>query len=204
MKYADIVGLYDHFQPVYDIANEVGEYWKHFIPNERFYDILQTTLNALESGKEKDRRPIWMQGSYGTGKTHAMAVIKHLLWDDTSEIEDYLEGSLNHAQLREKLRHFRKQKRIFPVILKGVSNITNNRTFALVIEQAVRTALQQHDIHIPTQTDFEKLAAKINDEYMNWEKLIAENVELSCYLTGKDDLLNKIQGASPDIESFEL
>lgn len=89
MRYSDILELYEHFQPVYDITNELKEYWKRFIPNERFYDILQTTLNALDSSQIKDRKPIWMQGTYGTGKTHAMAVIKHLLWDDNEETIDF-------------------------------------------------------------------------------------------------------------------
>ncbi len=201
MKYSDILELYEDFQPVYDIANEVGDYWTRFIPNERFYDILQTTLTALESGKSQDRQPIWMQGTYGTGKTHAMAVIKHLLWDNIEDTKSYVER-LEQAQIRERLSHFRKNNRIFPVILKGVSNITDNRTFALVIERAVKAALNQQNIHISTPSDFEKMAAKINEEVVNWDKIIADNPELSSYLSGKQDLLNKLQGQSPDIEIF--
>lgn len=199
MRYADMLELYEHFQPVYDVTNEVAGHWKSFIPNDQFYDILQTTLNALDSGQPKDRKAIWMQGPYGTGKTHAMAVIKHLLCDPLAEIQEYLSERLAHAQLRERLGRFRQTKRIFPVVLKGVSNIMDNRTFALVIERAVKQALQQQQIRLSTSSDFEKMAAKITEKVVNWETLITEHPELASYVVDKNDLLNRLQGQDIDI-----
>jgi hypothetical protein len=149
MKYADILGLYDYFQPVYDVTSEVAGSWKRFSPNDRFYDVLQTILTALESGQPKDRKPLWMQGTYGTGKSHAMAVIKHLLWDEWAQIEDFVERL--DAKQREQLKHFRKARRIFPVVLKGASGISDNRTFGLVIERAVKAALHQQRIDVATK-----------------------------------------------------
>ena len=77
MLYSDIISLNERFQPAYDLENELEDYWKTFIPNKRFYKILGETLNALESNHVEDRQSIWIQGTYGTGKSHAAAVIKH-------------------------------------------------------------------------------------------------------------------------------
>jgi len=39
MKFSEIVSLQDYFQPVFNMENETGDYWKQFIPNDRFYEI---------------------------------------------------------------------------------------------------------------------------------------------------------------------
>ncbi|MCM8783057.1 MAG: hypothetical protein NC909_01485 [Candidatus Omnitrophica bacterium] len=111
MKYKDILGLYEYFQPVYDITSERGDYWKQFIPTKTFLDTLKTFLNSLESKESQNRKSIWLQGAYGTGKSHATGVIKHLLWDDLEKIEDFIE-KISDAQLRERLRNFRKENKV--------------------------------------------------------------------------------------------
>lgn len=68
MRYEEIIELNDYFQPVYDLENEIGTYWKQFIPNEKFYKMLSETINSLESSNPEERKSIWLQGAYGTGK----------------------------------------------------------------------------------------------------------------------------------------
>jgi hypothetical protein len=41
MKYSDIIGLNDYFEPFYDITHEHESYWMTFIPNDKFNDIMQ-------------------------------------------------------------------------------------------------------------------------------------------------------------------
>lgn len=141
MKYQEIIGLYEYFQPVVDITEERGDYWKQFIPTGDFLEVLRTFLNALESKDPSNRKSIWMQGSYGTGKSHATSVIKHLLWDPLEEIEDFIEKI--EPQIRERLRNFRKEKRVFPVTLKGSSGLTDNKSLALVLEKSVKESLKR-------------------------------------------------------------
>ena len=194
MKYSEIIGLNDYFQPVYDITNEIGTYWKQFIPNEKFYTILSEVLTSLEASTAEHRKSIWLQGTYGTGKSHAVAVVKHLLWDYSEDIEDFIDGFTN-TQIRERIRNFRKGHRVFPVVLKGASNITDNRTFALVVERAVKEALKQHDISISTPGDFEKMVyqVRVNPAGFNWNAIIQSNQELGMYVKDSEDLLNRLE-----------
>ena len=194
MKYSEIIGLNEYFQPVYDITNEKGTYWKQFIPNEKFYNILSEVLTSLESSTVEHRKSIWLQGAYGTGKSHAVAVVKHLLWDYSEDIEDFIDGFTN-TQIRERIRNFRKGYRVFPVVLKGASNITDNRTFALVVERAVKEALKQHDISISTPGDFEKIVYQVRDNpaSIDWNDIIRGHQELGMYVKDSQDLLNSLE-----------
>ena len=194
MKYSEIIGLNDYFQPVYDITNEIGTYWKRFIPNEKFYNTLSAVLTSLESPDAEHRKSIWFQGAYGTGKSHAVAVVKHLLWDDFEDVEDFIDG-FTDTQIRERIRNFRKGYRVFPVVLKGASTVTDNRTFALVVERAVKEALKQNNISISTQGDFEKMIYQVKDNPLRipWNDIIQSKQELKMRVNDRDDLLNRLE-----------
>lgn len=109
MKYEEILGLNNVFQPVFDLENEIEMYWKRFIPNDKFYTVLFSVLNSLESDRPNKRKPIWLQGTYGTGKSHATSVIKHLLFDDQKEIKDFFKD----PEVNFRLNNFRKEKEYF-------------------------------------------------------------------------------------------
>ena len=103
MKYNEIIHVSEEFIPVFDLENEeMDQYWKLFIPNNTFRDILSSVIDSLNT--ENQKNPVWLQGTYGTGKTHAALVIKHLLCDD--EFEKY---NLDDLSLTSKLKNFRKK-----------------------------------------------------------------------------------------------
>lgn len=200
IKYNEIVGLNDYFQPAYDLTNEVGNYWKQFITNDKFFDVLRGVLTSLGGQRPDERKSIWLQGTYGTGKSHATAVIKHLLFDPKNEVEEFI-GNFGDTQLKSRILNLRDKLRVFPVILKGTSNITDNRTFALVIERAVKNALKQSEIEISTKSDFEKMIHQIetNPGYINWESIIQEYPQINMFVKDKEDLLKKLKNEDLDI-----
>ena len=197
-KYRDIIGLNDYFQPAYDLTNEVRDYWKQFIPNSKFFDVLRGVLHSLEGRGEK--RSLWIQGTYGTGKSHATAVIKHLLFDASDEIQMIVEN-FDDPQIKTQLLQLRKNRRVFPVVLKGVSNINDPRTFALAIEKAVKKALQQYNITINTKSDFERLIDTIqkNRLHSDWNLVIQSYPQLKMFVRNKEELIRKLQEENVDI-----
>lgn len=202
MKFLEIIGLQDYFQPVFNIENETGNYWKQFIPNDRFYDILNKTVLAVGSTQVKNKLSIWLVGRYGTGKSHATSVIKHLLWDDIDSINDYLDDRILKIDIKEKVKAFRNEKKIFPVILKGGGNVTDARTLSLEIERAVKKSLKQYDIAIQTKSDFDRIIEKVNDKFLNWDSIISENPDLEMYVNSKEDIINKLK--SEDIGFLKI
>ncbi|MBW2003213.1 MAG: hypothetical protein JRI72_01160 [Deltaproteobacteria bacterium] len=194
MKYNEIIGLNDYFQPAYDLTNEVGNYWKQFITNDKYFDVLRGVLSSLEGQRPDERKSIWLQGTYGTGKSHATAVIKHLLFDPKDEIGEFI-GNFGDTQLKSRILNLRNQLRVFPVILKGTSNIIDNRTFTLSIEKAVKRALKQNNIKISTKSDFEKMIHQIetNPWHISWETVIQEYPQINMFVKDKEDLLKKLR-----------
>jgi len=193
MKYREIIGLHEYFQPAYDITNEVGGYWKQFIPNRKFFKAFTQTLNSLESNRADEKKSLWLQGTYGTGKSHVTAVIKHLLYDEFGSIKEYIEN-FEDIQLKHRLINFRENYKVFPVVLKGTSNITDNRTFALEIEKAVKSNLEKENISIATKSDFDEIIYQIeeNPAYINWDINI-ENSELRMHVNNKNELIAKLR-----------
>ena len=199
MKYKEVLGLYEYFQPVYDITQERGDFWKQFIPTKDFIDTLRIFLNSLEARDKKTRKSIWLQGTYGTGKSHATGVIKHLLQDNIEYIEDFVE-KIPDDQVRERLRNFRRENKVFPVTLKGISGISDAKSFALKIEEAVRNALKDERIDVKTRSEFEKYIDSIqNNKSINWRYIVDNNLELKSMVGSVERLLTELENNNIEV-----
>jgi len=202
MKYSEIIGLQEYFHPVFNIENETINYWKQFIPNEQFYEVLRKTLSAIDTSEPSLRKSIWIQGTFGTGKSHAASVIKHLLFDDFKEVEDYINENIDDSSLKSKIKNYRVKNKLMPIVLKGLGSISNSRTFALQIEKAVRTSPGFKDLGIVTIFDFDRLIEMVNSSLIDWNSLIKKHDELSIYVTTKNDILKKLNAY--DIDFFHV
>lgn len=95
MKYSEIIGIEPFFDSTFNMTEERENYWKQFITNEKFESNLKEIVNAFTSLTGDHHKSIWVQGTYGTGKSHSTAVIKHLLSDDLNDITDYIDKLTN-------------------------------------------------------------------------------------------------------------
>ncbi|MBC7123808.1 MAG: hypothetical protein H5T94_11340, partial [Pseudothermotoga sp.] len=199
MKYAEIVGLYESFHPVYDLESEHdSRYWRQFVSNRKFEEILSTVLASFE-GVGKDRKSIWIQGAYGTGKSHATAVIKHLLWDELhDDIQEFIIGTLRSSQIRQKLVHFRKSgNRVFPVVIKGTSGIDSPQTFRFVIQKAVKRAIRQLGHTPEIYSGFQKVIRQLEAGVINLEKLVQET-DLQIYGSSQE-IIKKLKNEDVEV-----
>ena len=192
MKYSEIIGVQKHFQSVFDIIADNGDRWKTFISNERFESNLSKIIQSFTSPVLNKRKSIWIQGTYGTGKSHSLAVIKHLLCDDYENIEDYL-PRISRSQVRNSIIGFRREKKVFPVVLKGMNGITDIEDLTYVIQNKVAETLG--DIEIATKTDFQTVLQILKNPAMNsfFEKLLEENIELHSYAENKEQLIKRLE-----------
>lgn len=192
MKYSEIIGVEKYFKSAFDITSDKGEAWKTFISNEKFEGNLSQIINCFTSPVYNNRKSIWIQGTYGTGKSHSLSVIKHLLCDDYTEIEDYL-PRINKSQLRNSIATFRKEKKAFPVVLKGIYAITDVADLAYVIQQQVAAALG--DVEISTKTDFQSVLQILENGSLDsfFENLLENNVELHSYAANKKQLIKALE-----------
>ncbi len=196
MRYSDILSLNDQFIDTFDLIHESESYWKTFVPTERFIAILKAVIDSIDTKSPKDRKSFWIIGSYGSGKSHASSVVKHLLSDDIESIDDFLSSRFsNNVQLTSRLRDLRKRKRLFPVVIKGSSGISDSRDFAFTIQKAVAKALENSGINMVRETEFSKAIKYItnNKLHIDWDKVIESNEELRSVVSNSSDLIKKLE-----------
>ena len=193
--YSEIIKLNSNYSPCYNIIDDKAEQWRSFIPTEQFYNVLDTVIDSLMN----NNLSYWMQGTYGTGKSHATGFIKNLLFKPQLEIDDII-NSIGRTQLKHKLKSFREKNTVFPVIMYGANRITNQIDMSLQIELAVRRALKIAKIDPLIKTDFETYIQVIESDRSNyWDTLIDDNIELHEYVTDKKTLVNKLKSNNIDL-----
>lgn len=197
-KYSDFIKMQD-FLPVYDMTSETPGIWRTFIPTKQFCDLLQRSITALTSTEISKRRSMWVRGTFGTGKSHASSVIRHLLCDPIEDIEGYLQNIPNEAT-KAQLLSIRKQKRFFPVVLKGVEGAYNIPRFSLSIQRETKKALA--DAGYPNlfiRSDFDEAIKWVEEHESRVLELLERNEELASEVSSYDKLLTRLKDYNLDV-----
>lgn len=191
-KYSDIIRLQD-FLPVYDIMDESPKSWQSFIPTNQFCDLLNQSLMAITSKEVSKRKSLWVRGTFGTGKSHASAVVKHLLCDDYDNVSSYIETIPDEA-LKARIKNLRQGgKKYFAVTLKGVEKAYDIPRFTLSLQRETQKALKKTHPDFVVQSDY--LSAK------NWilshrdifeSNVLGQDDELDSTVSTTEDVLNRL------------
>ena len=201
MKYSDIISLRSDFLPVVKVDEEMPDYWRRFIPTTTFENLLQKTLTAFTTSIKHERKSVWVRGTYGTGKSHACSVIKHLLCDDISDISGYIE-QIHNTNLKEQLKN--KNKKLFPVVIRSTfdGKIKNIDSFNLVVKKRIKEELSKIDANIAVKSDFDQAISFLEQNAaLDIEKIIEENSKLkNRNISNKEDIIRKLK--SEDVDFF--
>ena len=146
MLYKEYIKVESDFIPVFTSSSDRThpERWKAFYPHESFKKILTSTVETLEKSSSTKDLPIWMNGSYGTGKTFASFVIKHILEDSLDEVEKYF-AHHEITSLWQRVEGVRRKGKILVVHQSSSAGINSqNKLFNTIIE-SVKRALREND-----------------------------------------------------------
>ena len=193
-KYSDAIKIRET-KSSYNIKTEEGNEWKNFIPNEQFNEILQKVIGSVSNKVVDEHRSFWLEGTYGTGKSHAAAVIKHLLCDPIAKIEDYIKeeyGAEKYAIIRESLYSVREKTRLFPVTMYGHCSIAHKDDLSLQIQSHVCQALDKAGIEITVKTDFDNYVSNIEKNPIIWDTIIENDLELQSYAPDRKKLIKDL------------
>ena len=194
-RYSDAIRIRET-KSAYNIQTEESNEWKNFIPNEQFNEILQKVLGSVSNKVVDEHRSFWLEGTYGTGKSHAIAVIKHLLCDPIDEIEDYINeeyGADKFSIIRESLYSLRANTRLFPVAMYGPCSISNRDDLSLQIQLHVTQALDDAGIDIVVKTDFDNYISNIEKNPIIWDTIINNDAELQSYAPDRKKLIKELK-----------
>jgi len=194
-KYSDAIRIRET-KSAYNIQKEEGSEWANFIPNEQFNGILQKVIGSVSNKVVDEHRSFWLEGTYGTGKSHAAAVIKHLLCDPIEEIDTYIKdeyGADKYSIIRESLYALRKQTRLFPVAMNSTCSISTGEDLPLQIQLHVCQALADAKIDISVKTDFDNYIAHIEQNPLIWDTIIDSDSELKSYAPDRKKLIKELK-----------
>ena len=181
----------------YSLEEEKERQWESFIPNEQFNSVLRTVLRSVRGNDIDAHKSFWIHGTYGTGKSHAAAVITHLLSDEVDAIREWVNyeyGDDKFKTIRDAIYAVRKEKRLLPVKIEGLREMTSAVDLPLVLQTAVVQALNEHDIELIVDTDFETLLENIDAAPIVWKDLIDTNSDLRSVAPDINLLKLKLRG----------
>ena len=179
-KYWDAIQIRES-KPAYNIEQEEQGNWESFLPNRQFNEILVKAIGAVRNNDMDKHRSLWIEGTYGTGKSHAGAVLKHLLCDNVEEIRQWVDEEYRDPQfdlLRKQIYSLRDNKRLMPVTLVGQCGISNKDDLALALQTRIQRALQQQGIELDIKTDYDNYIQHIEGNADFWDLTIARDAEL--------------------------
>lgn len=191
IKYDDIIKLRGG-KAAYDIAEEKQGEWISFIPNEQFNSALRTVIKSVRGNDIDNHKSFWINGTYGTGKSHAVAVISHLLGDDEEDIREWVDYEYKDdkfATIRQAIYSLRETKRLLKVNVYGLGAMTHPGDLALVLQKAVTETLRKHNIEIAVPTDYENYIEQIRQNPVIWKHLIDTHTALSSVVDDCEQLI---------------
>ena len=202
-KYNDIIKKRSG-RAAYSIEEEKGNQWASFIPNEQFNTVLQAVLRSVTGNDIDFHKSFWVNGTYGTGKSHAVSVITHLLCDPVEDIKewvDYEYGASKFKAIRDKIYKVRESKRLLPVKIEGLRDMSHVADLPLVLQSSVVKALHDKDIELVVDTDYDQLISHIKENEVIWNDLISRFSELRSVAQTRDKLIQKLE--SKDMATFQ-
>ena len=174
-KYSTYLEISPNYESVVDSNSEVRHpnLWKDYIVHEDMIRAIEKIWGSLRNESPDARRSFWLHGAYGTGKTYAGLVIKHLLEDDTKDVAAFL----SKPMLLEKRDSFLKLRGKGPYMVIWKSGCTDIRTgtqLMMELEISIRAKLQERfgeKAYLGKASLLSTVQARINDDTINWNAI---------------------------------
>ena len=193
-SYSDFIKM-QNYLPVYDItAESSNRLWASFIPTNQFCNLLQQTMTAVSSSDKFKRKSIWVQGTFGTGKSHASSVVRHLLCDKYEDVNFYF-NKIEDPSLRAQVDNFRRNKRFFSVAIKGVEGAYDLPRFSLSLQRQVKEALNAagHS-DLVVKSDFESAVQYVEEHMQYTQDAIDKNEDLKDIAPNPETVISLLNG----------
>ena len=125
-----------------ELIDEGKVHWDGFYPHETFIQLLHQVI-AMLSGKET--KSIWVEGTFGTGKSHAALTLKCLLEAPEEAVRAYFRDYGLSEDLCNKFLAARSEEmngKLIVVHRIGSSNIKNDDDLIWAVQDSVSRALR--------------------------------------------------------------
>lgn len=125
----------DYFPAVNEaVINSNPEMWKKFFPHDTFVRLIRNTVSVLD---RKQKLSIWVEGAYGTGKSHAVLTLKKLLDANEAETKEYFEKYHLDSAMGNSLQRIKNSGKVLTVHRYGSSSIHGDQDLVLAIQESI-------------------------------------------------------------------
>lgn len=134
----------DYFPAVnLSVINSKPDMWKKFFPHETFVKLIKDVVSVLN---RRQKLSVWVEGAYGTGKSHAVLTLKKLLDANDEEARAYFQKYNLDNDLCNTLQNIKNSGKIITVHRYGSSNIHGDNDLILAIQESIEKALAEQGI----------------------------------------------------------
>ena len=230
MKYSEYFEIDKNYYPEInpDSVKDPGNKWQYTYPHETFVELLSSVELMLNRENKELRKGIWIEGSYGTGKSRVLWALKNLLEcskEDFCAYFDTYDEFKKVPDLKDKLLAQREEK-IITVFRYNSGEITSIKQFISAVFDSVSLALKKEDIEYNGNNTLRgKVAQWLSDDvnkayfnsiiampqYRSWGSLSGKNADdiiaqLTNLSASADALLADILriGEERDIKPFNI
>lgn len=129
----------DYFPAVNEaVISKNPEMWKKFFPHETFVKLVKNTVHVLG---RRQKLSLWVEGAYGTGKSHAVHTLKKLLDSSEEETREYFQRYHMDNDLCNLFQAVKSSGRILTAHRYGSATIRSDHNLVFAVQESVEKAL---------------------------------------------------------------
>ena len=176
-KYSDYLQISPTYESVVDIGADQRNtnLWREYVVGEDMVKAMDKICASVRMEAVDARRSFWIHGSYGTGKSYAAIVIKHLFEESANVVDAYMQGNQMMAQFRNRFMPVRRNGDFLVIWQSGCTNVRNSTQFLMTIESDIRAALAAKfgdSAYYGRGSLLDVVRAKLNDGSINWDNIL--------------------------------
>lgn len=151
MSYREYFNIDPEYFPQVDkkLIEEKPDLWKKFWPHPTFILLLKAMVDVLE---RKQKLSMWVDGAYGTGKSHAVFTLKKLIEASDEETTAYFEKYRLDNFLCKKLLNQKNEGKILVCHRYGSSDIQSDTDLIVAMQEGIEKALAEAGIENTANT----------------------------------------------------
>lgn len=144
--------------------------WQHTFPHGDIVELLKLMERALS---RSDKKSLWIEGSYGTGKSRILWMMQNLLSCPETDFDAYFDEYDNlrdEIDLRERLRTIRKGK-VVTAYRYATGDVTSTQKLIFAVFDSLTAALKKNGCKFDG-------AKTLRGRIVNWLESDTANLEL--------------------------
>lgn len=179
-KYSKYIELRPGYESVVDLRSEERNpnLWQEYIVHEDMQLAVEKICSSFKMENPDQRRSFWIHGTYGTGKSYAAIVLKHLFTDSPQNIESFFDRKKLLTKYKNKFMSIRNKGDYLVVWKSGVTGINSGISLMMEMEMEIRKALKEkyQDQAYYGKTSLVSEAQRIvADNRYNWQAIFSDS-----------------------------